>query len=525
MEKKKTNSKAKNTRCPFREECERKCEHEFKELQCDYYRNNACGDMVIPEQEQLRAMQERADSKEREELLIDALPDHELRYISVDELFPHPDNPRKELGDLTELADSIRSKGVMQNLTAVPRDKGGYTVIIGHRRLSAAKLAGLSEVPCVIVEMDMKDQLATMLLENMQRSDLTVYEQSQGFQMMLDFGESIEGIAEKTGFSKATVRRRLKMAELDQTKLKEVSGRQISMTDLDRLSQIEDIGKRNELLESIGTPNFNMNFESTLRKQNFQKRLPTVKAYLRQNHANKIERSQTYYGDKYTSITAEIRLDKWNEEDELIPAGEKRKVYYYLDESFGTIRFFVETPKPVPVKRLKEEIEREKYVEDVRRQFAELTETAYELRRKFAEELRCTSRNERQMLEGAAGMMAAGMFCYLSNSEHRDNVFRAAGFEYKLGGARDEQVEEFMKICTENPVKMVPALLYNAFTDRKTLGYYTGYSKEFPHHQKNHQLDALYRWLVSCGYELSDDERMLQDGTHPLFVDKDKKEN
>ena len=318
-------AKAKNARCPFREECERKCAYEFKELQCDYYRNNAYGDMVIPEQEQLRAMQEKADTKEREELLIDVLPDHELRYISVDELFPHPDNPRKELGDLTELADSIRSKGVMQNLTAVPRGKGGYTVIIGHRRLSAAKLAGLREVPCVIVEMDMKDQLATMLLENMQRSDLTVYEQSQGFQMMLDFGESVEGIAEKTGFSKATVRRRLKMAELDPVKLKEASGRQISMNDLDRLSQIEDIETRNGLLESIGTPNFNMNFESTLRKQKVQKCLPTVKAYLRANHANKIERSQTYSGNKYTPITAEIRLDKWNEGDTLIPDVEKRR--------------------------------------------------------------------------------------------------------------------------------------------------------------------------------------------------------
>jgi len=195
--------------------------------------------------------------------------------------------------------------------------------------------------------------------------------------MMLDFGESIDGIAEKTGFSKATVRRRLKMAELDQTKLKEVSVRQISMTDLDRLSQIEDIETRNGLLESLGTSNFNMNFESALRKQDFQKRLPAVKAYLRQNHANRIERSQTYYGSKYTSITPEIRLDKWNEGDALIPADENRQVYYHLDETWGTIRFYVETPKPVPVKRPKEEIEREKYVEDVRRQFAELTETAY----------------------------------------------------------------------------------------------------------------------------------------------------
>lgn len=110
-----------------------------------------------------------------------------LVYIPITEIHSHPDNPRKELGDLSELAESIKVKGVMQNLTVVPRAEGGYTVIIGHRRMGASKLAGLTELPCVIVEMSDKDQVATMLLENMQRSDLTVYEQAQGFQMMFDF--------------------------------------------------------------------------------------------------------------------------------------------------------------------------------------------------------------------------------------------------------------------------------------------------------------------------------------------------
>ena len=66
-----------------------------------------------------------------------------LVYLSVDSIFPHQDNPRKELGDLTELAESIKAKGVMQNLTVVPRAAGGYTVIIGHRRSEASRLAGL----------------------------------------------------------------------------------------------------------------------------------------------------------------------------------------------------------------------------------------------------------------------------------------------------------------------------------------------------------------------------------------------
>lgn len=89
----------------------------------------------------------------------------EIVMIHIDHLFPHPDNPRKDLGDLTELADSIRAKGVLQNLTVIPSltNNEHYIILIGHRRHAAAKLAGLKELPCAIVEMSYEDQLATML--------------------------------------------------------------------------------------------------------------------------------------------------------------------------------------------------------------------------------------------------------------------------------------------------------------------------------------------------------------------------
>lgn len=232
----------------------------------------------------------------------------EIKYIAVQDLYPHPDNPRKELGDLTELADSIRISGVLQNLTVVPRTRDmtdeeyctaceeyrrdpsdesrrtvnkhcvvdGYTIIIGHRRHAAAKLAGVAELPCIVVEMSERDQLQTMLVENMQRSDLTVYEQAQGFQMMLDMGVSVEEIAKKSGFSQTTVRRRVKMMELDQEHLKEVSERQISLSDFDRLAQIEDIKTRNKVLKDIGTYNLTMPLPGQS-ERNTAKRLPQMR--------------------------------------------------------------------------------------------------------------------------------------------------------------------------------------------------------------------------------------------------------
>ncbi len=137
--------------------------------------------------------------------------------IAIDRLFPHSDNPRKDLGDLSELAASIKASGILQNLTVVPNEPENsntdFTIMIGHRRFAAAKIAGLTEMPCIVVEMSEREQLQTMLVENMQRSDLTVYEQAQGFQMMLNMGDSVAEIAEKSGFSQTTIRRRVHVAD------------------------------------------------------------------------------------------------------------------------------------------------------------------------------------------------------------------------------------------------------------------------------------------------------------------------
>lgn len=175
--------------------------------------------------------------------------------IKVEQIHTHPDNPRKELGDLTELAESIKKKGVLQNLTIIPIDgkKEEYYALIGNRRLAAAKLAGEKLLPCRIQEgLDKKEQLSIMLEENMQRNDLTIYEQAQGFQMMLDLGETEDTIAVKTGFSKTTIRHRLNIAKLDQVELEKkekTDNFQLSLTDLYELEKIKDIKTRDEILK------------------------------------------------------------------------------------------------------------------------------------------------------------------------------------------------------------------------------------------------------------------------------------
>lgn len=175
-------------------------------------------------------------------------------YLKRSQLEPHPDNPRKDLGDLEELRESIREHGIMQNLTVIPTDDTleHFRILIGHRRFAASE-GILTELPCVMVEgLSDREQVGIMLCENIQRSDLTYIEQARGFQMMLDLGDTVETIADKTGFSEKTIKSRLEINKLDEETLGEASERfQLSIADFMKLSKVKDVEKRNEILESV----------------------------------------------------------------------------------------------------------------------------------------------------------------------------------------------------------------------------------------------------------------------------------
>ena len=206
-----------------------------------------------------------------------ATPETEQNYqssaivmINMLNLTHHPENPRKNIGDITELTESIKKNGIMQNLTVIPAtpkakdyycdddvadyekepNKHMYRVIIGNRRMEAAKAAGIKELPCrIVTRIPFKTQLGIMLEENMQRTDLTIREQAEGFQLMLDLGETIETIEKKTGFKETTIRHRLNIAKLDGKELdKKEKEFQISLKDLYALEQIKDIKTRNKVL-------------------------------------------------------------------------------------------------------------------------------------------------------------------------------------------------------------------------------------------------------------------------------------
>lgn len=191
-----------------------------------------------------------------------------ITMVEAKKLRPHPKNPRKRLGDLTELVESIKENGIMQNLTAVPDpDKDdGYMIIIGHRRFAAGKKAGLKEFPVSIVSLDEADQVKPMLCENIQRSDLTPVEQAEGFQMMIDFGFTVDELSQNTGFAPSTIYHRLNIAKLDKDALKKKMD-QLTLTDLIDLEQIEDVQVRNEILRKANRQTFAQCVQSAVNDQ------------------------------------------------------------------------------------------------------------------------------------------------------------------------------------------------------------------------------------------------------------------
>ena len=137
--------------------------------------------------------------------------------ISTDAIRPNSQQPRRRFGEegLAELAQSIREVGMLLPLIVRPVSEGRYELIAGERRLRAAKLAGLSEVPVIVRSASAQDSLEIALIENVQREDITAVERAHAFRQLADkFGLSQELIAQKVGKSRAAVANTLRILKL-----------------------------------------------------------------------------------------------------------------------------------------------------------------------------------------------------------------------------------------------------------------------------------------------------------------------
>jgi len=139
------------------------------------------------------------------------------KIIDIDRIQPNPDQPRTEIGDLSELSASISEKGVLEPLLVLANGEGTYMIIAGERRWRASKIAGLTEVPCIQVDTDENGVAEIALIENLQRKDLNIWEEADGLKSLARrFNYTQDQIAQKISKSRTTVTELMTVAGLPQ---------------------------------------------------------------------------------------------------------------------------------------------------------------------------------------------------------------------------------------------------------------------------------------------------------------------
>ena len=205
------------------------------------------------------------------------------RMIPLDKLDPNPEQPRVDFGDLAELTASIAEKGVLEPLLVKPnRLTGRWMIIAGERRFRSAQKAGLKEVPCVEMEVDDGTIAEIALIENMQRKDLTVWEEADGLLALCErFGYTHDDVARKVGKSRTTVTEAMAIARIPDD-VREIC-KQADVNAKSSLLQIvrqPDDDSMMSLARKIASQGLNRNDAREVRRQEMGPRvLPEAKPY------------------------------------------------------------------------------------------------------------------------------------------------------------------------------------------------------------------------------------------------------
>ena len=137
-----------------------------------------------------------------------------LTMLAIDSVVPAEDNLRRRIGDVRDLAASITAVGVIEPLLVSPVEGDRYVIVAGHRRHAAAQKAGLVEVPCMIRTLTDFERVEIMLVENLQRCDLTAIEEASGYFRLVEHGMTQRELARRIGRSARHVAGRLALLEL-----------------------------------------------------------------------------------------------------------------------------------------------------------------------------------------------------------------------------------------------------------------------------------------------------------------------
>ena len=435
--------------------------------------------------------------------------------IKIENLKRHPKNVRRKYEGIEELAQSIKENGIMQNLTVVPdkEEEGKYLVVIGNRRLTAAREAGLETAPCVVVEdMSEKEQITTMLAENMNRKDLTVYEEAEAMQMCFeDFGLKVEEIEEKTGLSKTTINHRLNMAKLDREMLIEKAEDkefQLSITDLYALEKVKDINTRNRILKEASDSRDLANMARQAARQELRdKNTAKLITECERLGIEKAPDGKTYYSPGWEMIK-DIYL--YSNEPEL-GITEVEGVYYYI--SYSGLYLIKKEKK----KEKKNEKEIDTRQEEIKEKRAKIKDK-YEEMRKDMEDF------TRNILEGKVeppdNAEYIGKLTWEFIMKYRVAVLECNLTNVLIGAQAYKNADEEEKKKATERATALPILYQMIAVAFSSLEYLSlaGYYGVAHNEAAGEKLKAMHDILSNFGFSFADEESYkLMNGEHELY--------
>jgi ParB family chromosome partitioning protein len=174
-----------------------------------------------------------------------------LRHVPVELISPNPNNPRKHFAedDINSLADSIRSKGLLQPIVVRPKADGTFEIVAGERRWRASQRASLHDVPVLIRELDDQQTLEIALIENIQRADLNPLEEARAYKQLIDqYSYTQQQLADSVGKSRSHIANTLRLQHLPETVLRHLEDGTLSAGHARAIVATEN---PNELAEKI----------------------------------------------------------------------------------------------------------------------------------------------------------------------------------------------------------------------------------------------------------------------------------
>lgn len=441
-----------------------------------------------------------------------------ITMISLDDIADHPNNPRFKLGDLDELASSIVEHGILQPLTVVQRldAKKGETpwwLLMGHRRRSAAELAALPVVPCIVrSDLDtIPKQIETMLEENDHREDLTPVEEAAAYEQLLAFDYTPEQIARVTGKSEATVAGRLQLMKLSQSVRDKVHARELTLADAAALVEFSDDAKdlaRAELY--VGTGNWSWVREDIRRIRAGREKRPKVIAKLKDKGIRIVKPPAAWEYDTSAKIRPVTQLAQPDGTDYSKPATEHAgcEGHVAVVSDMGKITFGCDRPDIHPKRTRTTGHQPDPASEQLDKDL----ETASRLRVAFMRSLmeqQATEDLQRRLLVSTVVDLAREVFEYLDEED-----FAAAcgllGITPPPDALVEEQYEAWKNaLAADLATWQIPNLI-GAMACLRVANCEFRLEYSTATWSWRHQDEDLVRyidWLKNLGYEVSDVER------------------